>query len=132
MNFNQVTLKTRFSYSLCFIVIVLSIVSFFVILYLPMMNVLKFVLITILLALTFHLFKQPSIWLQIVNGRWFLLDKQGNRCEYQLCRDLYVSRWLIILSLRAKTSGKCRRLCFYRDSLTADEFRRLRVGSQNK
>lgn len=61
-------------------------------------------------------------------GDWWLADAEGNSSRVSLHRSM-VWRYLVVLDFRIlEGEGPCRqRVVLFPDSVTADEFRRLRV-----
>lgn len=61
-----------------------------------------------------------------LRGERWLVCREGREIAIAACRVDYLSRWLVVLALRAE-AGDEQRLPIFSDALSADDFRRLRV-----
>lgn len=84
----------------------------------------------VLLALELASWRHESrtVVLQERIGDWWLADHAGGTARMRLVRSM-VWRYLVVLDFRAleKTGPRRRRVVLFADSVTPDDFRRLRV-----
>lgn len=84
----------------------------------------------VLLALELASWRHESrtVVLQERIGDWWLADHAGGTARMSLVRSM-VWRYLVVLDFRAleKTGPRRRRVVLFADSVTPDDFRRLRV-----
>lgn len=100
------------------------------VLLLPLAAVVRAVLLSALAVALAVAWRQrrrlSAIELIALRGERWLVCRQGLEIAIAECRVDYLSRWLVVLALRAESGGE-QRLPIFSDALSADDFRRLRA-----